>query len=64
VVAFICNADAWATSTHRLLAPGVGRLLTLMFPCERFDGGPPYAMSVELYQVHLPTGQNLNPSLG
>eukprot|EP00605_Chrysophyceae_sp_TOSAG23-4_P000068 GSChrysophyteH1.ASY1.ANO1.70.1 assembled CDS len=46
----------WATKMTELVRPG-GLLLTLVFPiCEK-DGGPPYAMSLELVERLLTTGE-------
>ncbi|TPX42641.1 thiopurine S-methyltransferase [Synchytrium endobioticum] len=42
----------WAKRMGELLKPG-GVLITLMFPLATFDGGPPYALSVETYHELL-----------
>ena len=49
---FLCSLpptqrDAWAKAMRRLLRPG-GELVTDVFPVAVYEGGPPFAMSVQL----------------
>ncbi|XP_073309425.1 thiocyanate methyltransferase 1-like [Primulina huaijiensis] len=41
--------SAWASKTHDLLKPD-GELITLMYPIEDREGGPPYKVSVADYE--------------
>lgn len=50
---FLCALDpsqrgAWAENMARLIKPGEGELITLIFPLGDYAGGPPHAMSKEL----------------
>jgi hypothetical protein len=46
--------EAWAESWARLLKPG-GQLITLVFPVDsKREGGPPWAVTPELYEELLP----------
>ncbi|CAA7396606.1 unnamed protein product [Spirodela intermedia] len=54
---FFCAIDpsmrsAWADRIGDLLKPD-GELITLMYPMDEFDGGPPYAVSVSDYEEVL-----------
>ncbi|EGD75920.1 hypothetical protein PTSG_00628 [Salpingoeca rosetta] len=54
---FLCalhpNArEKWAAQMHKLLAPQ-GELVTLIFPIVEKEGGPPYAMSMDLVKSLL-----------
>eukprot|EP00746_Dinoflagellata_sp_MGD_P132144 gnl/MRDRNA2_/MRDRNA2_65866_c0_seq2.p1 gnl/MRDRNA2_/MRDRNA2_65866_c0~~gnl/MRDRNA2_/MRDRNA2_65866_c0_seq2.p1 ORF type:complete len:256 (+),score=55.62 gnl/MRDRNA2_/MRDRNA2_65866_c0_seq2:74-841(+) len=42
----------WASSWARTLKPG-GELVTLMYPVTKKEGGPPYAVTAELYRELL-----------
>lgn len=49
---FLCALDpmlrqTWASTMQRLVKPD-GELVTLIFPLGTYEGGPPYAMSVDL----------------
>lgn len=49
---FLCAIEpnmrkSWAEKMKQLLKPG-GELVTLIFPLETREGGPPYAMSIDL----------------
>jgi len=49
---FLCAIEPnrrreWATTMARCVKPG-GTLVSLVFPCGDFDGGPPYALSPAL----------------
>jgi len=49
---FLCAIEPsmrkpWVTRMKKLLKPG-GELITLIFPIESREGGPPYAMSIDL----------------
>ena len=44
--------ERWAEKTAELLALD-GELLTLMFPLDDHEGGPPYAVSLEAYEKVL-----------
>ena len=48
----------WSESMHALVRPG-GLLMTLIFPIGDYEGGPPFAVSVELYQSLLSSGFTL-----
>lgn len=44
---------AWAETVGRLLKPGTGQLVTLIFPIGDYEGGPPFAVSTQLYLLSL-----------
>ncbi len=51
---FLCALDPsmrkqWASTMQKMVKPD-GELVTLIFPLGDYEGGPPYAMSVELVQ--------------
>lgn len=58
---FLCALDPsirtlWAEQMYKILKPG-GELLTLIFPIGMHETGPPFAVSLELYQqLLLPLG--------
>jgi len=43
----------WAAAMTRLVQPGTGRLVTLLFPVGKFEGGPPFAVDVEAAREEL-----------
>jgi len=52
---FLCALDPgqrekWAATMRRLMKPGQGELITLIFPLGDFAGGPPHAMSQTLVE--------------
>lgn len=52
---FLCALDPrerarWAQTMRRLLKPGGGELITLIFPLGDYAGGPPHAMSQALVE--------------
>jgi hypothetical protein len=52
---FLCALDPrerarWAQTMRRLLKPGGGELITLIFPIGDYAGGPPHAMSQALVE--------------
>ncbi|KAL2630498.1 hypothetical protein R1flu_015184 [Riccia fluitans] len=54
---FFCALDPslrplWAAKMAELLSPD-GELLTLMFPIDEYEGGPPFAVSVQAYEAVL-----------
>ncbi|KAJ3322123.1 hypothetical protein HDV06_003574 [Boothiomyces sp. JEL0866] len=54
---FLCALDpsfrtSWADQMQKLIVPG-GTLITLMFPLDDHEGGPPFALSVEIYHQLL-----------
>lgn len=49
---------SWAEKMPSLLRPG-GYLLTLMYPISDHQGGPPFAVSEELYHELLDSRFNL-----
>ena len=59
---FLCAIDPnkrkeWADVYARVIKPG-GVLVSLVFPCGDFEGGPPYALSPEIVKNLLaPTGK-------
>lgn len=59
---FLCALDPsmrgqWADKMVQLLQPGKGELLTLIYPIMELEGGPPFRVSMALYEeLLLPRG--------
>jgi cyclopropane fatty-acyl-phospholipid synthase-like methyltransferase len=46
------SRSKWAKRMKEIIEPG-GELVTVLFPIGDYEGGPPYAMSLELYKQFL-----------
>mmetsp|Transcript_32094 Transcript_32094/g.46262 ORF Transcript_32094/g.46262 Transcript_32094/m.46262 type:complete len:261 (+) Transcript_32094:10-792(+) len=55
---FLCALDPsvredWANKMAALLRPGTGELLTLIYPIMEMEGGPPFKVSMQLFEELL-----------
>jgi len=55
---FLCALDPsiredWANKMAALLRPGTGELLTLIYPIMELEGGPPFKVSMQLFEELL-----------